>query len=551
MLFRNILSLIAVLTAAGVPAGCSTTARLTRRQATAHLAQLSRTERQSKVRDDRPQVVRVERDSSDYYLVPVERDGQGEALGTVPIEEVVVVARVRSIPERRGRVTLDFNVELPKELLGRSRSVVITPFLHRQDEQIPLDDIIIRGALFDRVQQRDYWQYTTYLGRFRPDSVRAERAFQRFVKYPYAQDARLDSLIENRTSISYYYSQEVPTEETSRKMLITLRGRVEGLDDSAYTLPPSDTLTYTVSSLLSFLDTLPRYRIRVIDKYVTVNDRYSLSFLTGDARLVDTLGNNARELARIAALMERIVTQREFHVDSIVLTASASPEGRRGLNERLSQARAEALRSYLAGCFGRRADRLLTIRSAGELWPELTARIARDDRLAHRDEILGIIRRIGDPDRREEEIRRRYPAEYACIRAEHYPALRAVKLRCHLRRVGTVKDTIHTTEPDTAYLRGRQLLEKRKYTQALYVLHDYRDRNTAIALLSLGQDREALRILEALPATAISEYLRAIACSRLGRKAEGRRHFLEACRRDERMEYRAALDPEIDELLKD
>ena len=63
--------------------------------------------------------------------------------------------------------------------------------------------------------------------------------------------------------------------------------------------------------------------------------------------------------------------------------------------------------------------------------------------------------------------------------------------------------------------------------------------------------KEALRILEALPATAISEYLRAIACSRLGRKAEGRRHFLEACRRDERMEYRAALDPEIDELLKD
>ena len=109
--------------------------------------------------------------------------------------------------------------------------------------------------------------------------------------------------------------------------------------------------------------------------------------------------------------------------------------------------------------------------------------------------------------------------------------MRAVKLRCHLRRVGTVKDTIHTTELDTAYLRGRQLLEKRKYAQALYVLHDYRDRNTAIALLSLGQDREALRILEALPATATSEYLRAIACSRLGRKAEGRRHFLEACRR--------------------
>ena len=109
--------------------------------------------------------MRVERDSSDYYLVPVERDERGEALGTVPIEEVVVVARVRSIPERRGRVTLDFNVELPKELLGRSRSVVITPFLHRQDEQIPLDDIIIVTSpqevealhlIFGRQEKKDW-----------------------------------------------------------------------------------------------------------------------------------------------------------------------------------------------------------------------------------------------------------------------------------------------------------------------------------------------------------------------------------------------------------
>ena len=69
--------------------------------------------------------------------------------------------------------------------------------------------------------------------------------------------------------------------------------------------------------------------------------------------------------------------------------------------------------------------------------------------------------------------------------------------------MGTVKDTIHTTELDTAYLRGRQLLEKRKYAQALYVLHDYRDRNTAIALLSLGQDREALRILDGIDDIAI------------------------------------------------
>ena len=53
-----------------------------------------------------------------------------------------------------------------------------------------------------------------------------------------------------------------------------------------------------------------------------------------------------------------------------------------------------------------------------------------------------------------------------------------------------------------------------------------------------------------MPKDAVTEYLRAIACSRLGCKEEGRCHFLEACRLDGRMEYRGNLDPEIAELLK-
>lgn len=550
MEIRKIYRPLIGLTTIGLFFGCSITSHLEHRQVTAHLTQLTRSERQEQQPDDREQVVRVERDSNRYFLIPVQRDENGEAVGLIPIEQVVVVARIRSIPERRGRVTIDFNINLPKELLGRSRSVVITPYLHRHEEQTPLEDIIIRGALFDRVQQRDYWQYDTYLGRFRPDSVQAERAFRRLVKYPYPQDARLDSLVENRTSISYYYSQEVPTDETSKKMLITLRGKVEALDDSRYALPSSDTLIYAVSSMLSFLDTMPRYCIRVIDKYVTVNDRNYLRFGVGDSRLLDTLGDNKQELAHITSLMDQIASQREFYVDSILLIASASPEGRAAANERLARTRAEALRRYLSARFGRRIDTLLTVRSAGEDWPELTTRIERDSRISHRSEILDILRREKNPDRREEQIRRRYPSEYAYIRETIYPMLRAVTFRYDLRRVGMVKDTIHTTELDTAYMRGRKLLERRKYAQALYILDDYRDRNTAIALLSLGYDAEALCILEKLPVSAVVEYLKAIACSRLGRKVEGREHFLEACRRDERMEYRATLDPEINELLK-
>ena len=60
-----------------------------------------------------------------------------------------------------------------------------------------------------------------------------------------------------------------------------------------------------------------------------------------------------------------------------------------------------------------------------------------------------------------------------------------------------------------------------------------------------------MELLATMPKNAVTEYLRAIACSRLGRKAEGRKYFLEACRLAPRMEYRGNLDPEIAELLKE
>ena len=113
-----------------------------------------------------------------------------------------------------------------------------------------------------------------------------------------------------------------------------------------------------------------------------------------------------------------------------------------------------------------------------------------------------------------------------------------------------VKDTIHTTELDTAYARGVGAVTEAQIRQALYILNDYNDRNTVVAHLSLDHNERALELLALMPKDAVAEYLKAIACSRLGRKTEGREHFLEACRLDERMEYRGNLDPEIAELLK-
>lgn len=530
--------------------GCSVAGRLQRQQATASLAQLTRAERQERQQDSRPQVVKLQRDSNTFYLAPVDTLADGERVMALQIEQVTVVAKMRSIPERNGRVVLDFIVTLPKQLLGKSRSVVITPILHKPDESVALEDLVIRGGRFSLLQERDYWQYETYVERFRPDTVGREAAFNRFVKFPYPEDVRLDSLVEGRSTVTYYYSQEVKTDETSKKMLVTLQGQVLAVDDSAYRLPPSDTLSYVVSSMLSFVDTVPRYRIKVIDKFVTVEDRNYIQFFVGDTRVVDTLGDNRRQLDKITGLMRQIVEQQEFYVDTITLTAAASPEGSYAANNILARARAEALKRYLVRRYGRSIDTMLTVRWVAEDWAELTTRIRTDREIGNRDAILELIVEEKNPDRREQAIRQQFSKEYAYIRSVIYPQLRAVNFRYNLRRKGMVKDTIHTTELDTTYTRGVELLQKRKYAKALYILNDYNDRNTVVAHLLLDHNERAMELLATMPKDAVTEYLRAIACSRLGRKAEGREHFLEACRLDGRMEYRGNLDPEIAELLK-
>ena len=530
--------------------GCSVAGRLQRQQMTASLSQLTRAERQERQQDYRPQVVKLQRDSNTFFLAPVDTLADGERVMALQIEQVTVVAKMRSIPERNGRVVLDFIVTLPKELLGKSRSVVITPILHKPDESVALEDLVIRGGRFSLLQERDYWQYETYVERFRPDTVGREAAFNRFVKFPYPEDVRLDSLVEGRSTVTYYYSQAVKTDETSKKMLVTLQGQVLAVDDSAYRLPPSDTLSYIVSSMLSFVDTIPRYRIKVIDKFVTVEDRNYIQFFVGDTRVVDTLGDNRRQLDKITGLMRQIVEQQEFYVDTITLTAASSPEGAYAFNDRLSQGRAAALKRYLVRRYGKSIDTMLSVQWVAEDWAELTNRIRTDREIINRDAILELIAAEKNPDRREQAIRLRFPKEYAYIRSVIYPQLRAVNFRYNLRRKGMVKDTIHTTELDTAYARGVELLQKRKYAKALYILNDYNDRNTVVAHLSLDHNERAMELLATMPKDAVTEYLRAIACSRLGRKAEGREHFLEACRLDGRMEYRGNLDPEIAELLK-
>lgn len=529
--------------------GCSVSKRIVKQRITPLLSQYSPSQRNTY--PDKRIDSNDENRNDSLLLVFTDTVSTGDRIITVDIERITIVSKMRSVAERMGQVTLDFVITLPKELLGRSRSIVITPVMHGTNGAMPLEDLVIRGGRFSRLQERDYWQYETYIERFGSDSAGRMAAFDRFVKFPYPRDARLDSVVEHRSAMTYYYSQNVRVDETAKRLAVTLRGRITGIDETVCALPPSDTVLYTISSMLSFVDATPRYITKIIERAVAVKDRSIIRFPVGDACLLDTLEDNSMQLAHMVDLMQRIMGQKEFVVDAITLTAAASPDGNFAMNERLAKGRAYALKKYLTGICGGGIDSVFSVKWIAEDWAELRRRIEADSAMIHRCEILDIIDKEHNPDNREMIIRRRYPQDYSRLKEIHYPQLRAVEVTYDLHRAGMVKDTVHTTVLDTAYMRGVELLRKRKYAAALEILGAYRDRNAAVACMSLGYDLRAGELLSELPKDATTEYLRAIVCSRLNRKRRGRMHLREALRMDERLEFRTNLDPEIVELLKD
>lgn len=538
---------------AGLLAACSVTAPITRHGANASLKHTTKKQREQVVKNTGTQYIKTTRlDGTEAFLVQGIRDKEsGEEMMSLRVDEVVVVAKSRTRPERCGRVDLDFVIDIPKSLQGACRSIALTPVLHKADTNECLKPIIIRGSLFDKVQSRDYWQYDKYSRLNSYDSVRLRRAFWRFVRYPYPEDVRLDSVAERPDRMTFFYTQSVPTAGVDKRLTITMQGDVTGLDGSRAELPGGDTLEYNISSMLTFLDTTVRYKTRIIEKYAQVRDKNFLTFRVNDTRIIDSLGENRAELEKIEALMHSLFDQHEYYVDSIVLTAASSPEGTYARNGILARQRAYVLRDYLTTRFEDCGlDTMIRIRSIPEDWAELYRLIEAKDALPEREAALRLCQKIKDPDRREKTLREKFPDCYRLIRRQLYPRLRSVSFKYDLRRVGMIKDTIHTTEPDTLYAHGVHLLEKRQYAKALYILSDYKDQNTAIALLSLGYDQAAREILEKLPPKGMVHYLTAIACARLGDRPGAASAFEKACAAEERFRYRASLDPELSELVK-
>lgn len=483
-----------------------------------------------------------------------EKDSTGNKRITVQLSNVTVVARSKSVPERNGRINLDFVVKVPRDLLSTNWMAAITPVVLKGNRKIQLRDIAMNGKAFIEYQKKGSQIYNLMQRRyelFKRDSLRIGN----YYNYKYNLKvtnvgARLDTIIKKPGSFEYYYTQQIKADDDSKKINLYLAGRVFAIDKSTYTMPISDTISYVVSSMVQFLDLSPHFKRVIIERKATSSLKSFITFSPGGKDVDEKLGENQKEIQKVQDMISKIKNSGEFLVDSISLNAGCSPEGSFKRNLSLSKERSICLKNYLKEKLKaiEGIDTMLIPHSIGENWQELNNLITSSS-IFQKQNVLSVIGTKANPDEKEFNLRNKYPTSYKDIVTHFYPRLRAVDFTFFVHRKGMIKDTIHTTEPDTLYAHAIELMQNRKYSKALQILNEYQDWNTGICLMSLGYDEKAYELFKQQNISANSEYLLAILAARLGKENEAYERYLHSCKLDESKRWRGALDPEINNII--
>ncbi len=404
--------------------------------------------------------------------------------------------------------------------------------------------------------------------------ARKGQMFNRYVKVPIVTEGlRLDTVMTGpEQDFIYSYVQPVHIRPQLRKVDIRLRGDIFEQDRRIYRVPQSDPLTFYISSLSSFAAPVERYLTRIVERKAEAHTACYIDFASGSSAIDLKLDGNAEEIGRIRDNLRELAVSDTYAIDSIVVTASCSPEGEYRSNERLARQRSASVSGYfsrvlqeiadsvrreegivldLEDAYGRqrRAEDIRFIaRHEAENWSALDQMVERDSLLSGEGKAsYRSLRQIREPDRREAGLQTE--PYYRYLREKVYPRLRTVRFDFHLSRKGMVQDTIHTTVPDTVYQRGVQAIRDRDYEQAVTLLRPYRDFNTAVAYLCLDYNASAMDILKDLERTPPVLYMTAILHARQGDDRSAVEAYLRACERDPSYVHRGNLDPEISALI--
>ena len=534
----------------------------------------------------------------------------GEMVATDIISASKVTARFRNVPERGGYVSIGFDLSVPSALTRSEWKLMMEPYMVLHDDTLSLESIHVAGRAYREAQLRGYQRYRRFLESIITDSTdfvrigqleiflkrnfpqtyamktdssfvsepqaenlfgvtqrealehytrkwkkklndrrlsNRDRMYARYVKDPLAREGvRLDTVVADGDGFIYRYSHRFRSRPHLKKAVVFLQGGLYRRGDKILSMPESDDMTFYISSLSTLADMTQKYRIKILERTVYDNTKALIDFAQGSAGIDTLLGDNASELERVCRCIGDVVERQELVLDSLIVSASCSPEGRYEHNRRLALSRAEEVRRYLMGKVPEQWKDAMKVSCVPENWDIFRKLVKNDTVMAGKEveRVLGLTADLGRPD----DVERRLASlpSYRYMREKIYPKLRSVSFDFHLHRSGMVKDTAHTTEPDTVYMSGLEALRDLDYKRAVTILRPYGDYNSALAYLSAEYNHSALEVLKGLddndPRVC---YLMAVTLSRLEQPSLAQAWLDRAVKLDPYLRHRANLDPEM------
>ena len=566
------------------------------------------------------------------------QDENGEMVAQDVIQAAIITARFRNVAERNGKVEIEFQMQVPQEMIDKQWQLRFNPRMIISGDTLAIEDVHVTGSEYRREQDKGYLRYQKFINsivedpdafvdvnqlekfiqrnipdlyyykkdssyvsdmefesvygvdekeavehytnkflRDRNEKKKANKSkvFRKYVKSPYAEGLRLDTVVNAESDFVYNYSQTIETQPKLRKVDILLSGTIYAQNKRLYDMPQTEPLTFYISSLSSFVSNQERYLQKTIYRQLEENTTSNIDFAIGKWIVNDTLSNNAAEIARIKGNLASLIDNKEFDLDSIVVTASSSPDATYSGNANLSRQRSNSVTEYFSKYLKHYADSLrkasgivinlddtyqtekalkasdikFIAHNIPENWEMLDELVRNDFVLDDGDKAQYFSHSgISDPDAREAAMKgdRMWKYYYDVL----FPKVRTVRFNFYLHRKGMVEESVQTTVLDTTYMNGVQAIRDRDYKTAITLLRPYNDYNTAIAYCALDYNASALSILEGLEKTAEVNYMLAVVYSRQGKDQQAVQCYLNSCKQNPSFVHRGNLDPEISALIK-
>lgn len=266
----------------------------------------------------------------------------------------------------------------------------------------------------------------TILGHNRKQVMqRMGRLPENFVK----ADMRKDTVIETRLQIPYEMWMDsaslVITEEVTgyRARTVTTQYR---LKDNVELTPQAP---YEAAPVVAYI---------VPEKEAKVRRRQGkayLDFPVGRSEILPGYRRNPEELAKIDEAIRDVAGNADVTIQGIYIEGYASPDGPYATNDRLSKARAEALKTYIANKFGIGGN-LFRVTNVAEDWKGLVE-LVNASNMPQKGQVLRVIETVGVFDGREAALMRLDGGKpYRMMLKDMFPELRRVEYQVDY----TVKD---------------------------------------------------------------------------------------------------------------